>query len=165
MRRQYPKPAGEEHQLDCALQAARLDATAHVALAHTSHLELGRGGWENSQCTSGGAATLSQNGCVMAILRLSATLVVVSILSFPLGRAPPLGHGVARDRRGRGETRLKTRTGGERNGALRMGGSGYPRTQTSQLWSAQTVHSRDLAMRCSRAGNSFHLGSVTFGAT
>ena len=68
--------------------------------------------WENSQCTSGGAATLSQNGCVMAILRLSATLVVVSILSFPLGRAPPLGHGVARDRRGRGETGGKARTGG-----------------------------------------------------
>ena len=75
-----------------------------------------------------------------------------------------MGHGVARDRIRRGETRGKTRTGGERNGALHMGGSGYPRTQTSQLWSSQTVHSRDLAKRCSCAGNLFHLGSVNFGA-
>ena len=94
---------------------------------------------------------------------MHATLVEVSFL-FPLAQASPLGHGVARGRRRRCETGGKTRTGGRETEPCAHGGSGYPRTQTSQLWSSQTVHSRDLAKRCSCAGNSFHLGSVNFRA-
>ena len=50
---------------------------------------------------------MSQNGYVMVLRYMHATLVVVSF-KFPLmACAPPLGHGVARDRRGR------VRDGGE----------------------------------------------------
>ena len=96
---------------------------------------------------------------------MHATLVVVSF-KFPLmAYAPPLGHGVARDRRGRGRDGGEDADGGVRETEpCAHGGSGYPRTQTSQLWPSQTVHSKDLAKRCSCAGNSFHLGSVNFRA-
>ena len=112
---------------------------------------------------AGGAATLSQNGYVMAILGYCAPRRCEHSSS-PPGASSALRSRVARDRRGRGETGGKTRTGGRETEPCAHGGSGYPRTQTSQLWSSQTVHSRDLAKRCSCAGNSFHLGSVNFRA-
>jgi len=96
-------PTGRLVRWGAQLRQARSKCASTGRHSSTSHFSEGGGLGKTLKCTNRGA-DLEPKRVTLRLLRYDSPLVVVSFPVPPRRKSPPLGHGVARDRRGRGET-------------------------------------------------------------